>query len=85
MVFQIQDFCCGQSTVQFKCPPHHIFPFDKKGCTFNPKALSHLSIEGQYGSFVKSFKISVFYQRRLHFTAQVMTILLRILTNHHWC
>lgn len=39
-------FCCGQSTLQFKCPLEGISPFGQRGRTFTGAAMSHLSVKG---------------------------------------
>lgn len=40
-VFEIPDFCCGWSTVYFKCSlQDSVFPFGQEGCTFHGTVLS---------------------------------------------
>jgi len=41
--FQLSDFCCSWSTIQFKCPQQESgFPFGQNGCKLIGTVLFHL-------------------------------------------
>jgi len=59
--FWIPDFCCGQSTVQFKCPLwDSVFLFEQKGYTLNWISWSCLFVIGEitFKNVISLFQLS---------------------------